>query len=95
VVVNDATLLRLCDYSVDVLECPKCHGRLRVVAVVTERDPVRHILAHLGLPTEPPSVARARDPTDDVGDRERENRKTGRREGRRFGGISGRGRRLC
>jgi hypothetical protein len=55
---------------VDVLECPKCHGRLRVVAVITERKPVQRILAHLGLPTEPPPVARARDPTDDVGDDE-------------------------
>jgi hypothetical protein len=24
-------------FSVDVLDCPKCHGRLRVVAVITER----------------------------------------------------------
>jgi hypothetical protein len=55
---------------VDVLECPKCHGRLRIVAVVTEREPVRRILEHLGLPTEAPPVARARDPTDEVGDDE-------------------------
>jgi hypothetical protein len=52
---------------VDALECAKCHGRLRVVAVITEREPVRRILAHLGLPTEPPPIARARDPTEDVG----------------------------
>src|SRR5208282_1956534 len=57
--VDWATLLRR-SFSVDVLECPKCHGRLRVVAVVTEREPVQRILAHLGLPTEPPPVARAR-----------------------------------
>jgi hypothetical protein len=67
--VDWATLLRR-SLSVDVLECPKCHGRLRVVAVITEREPVQRILAHLGLPTEPPPVARARDPTDDVGDDE-------------------------
>jgi hypothetical protein len=54
--------------GVDVLECPKCNGRLRVLAVITEREPVRRILAHLGLPTEPPVLARARDPTDDVED---------------------------
>jgi hypothetical protein len=65
--VDWATLLRR-SFQVDVLECPKCHGRLRVVAVLTEREPVRRILAHLGLPTEPPPVARARDPTEDVGD---------------------------
>ena len=65
--VDWATLLRR-SFSVDVLECPKCHGRLRVVAVITEREAARRILAHLGLPTEPPPVARARDPTDEVGD---------------------------
>ena len=59
------TLLRR-SLSVDVLECPKSHGRLRV-AVITEREPVRGILAHLGMPTDAPRVARARDPTDDVG----------------------------
>ena len=32
------------------------------------REPVRRILAHLGMPTDAPPVARARDPTDDVGD---------------------------
>jgi hypothetical protein len=53
---------------VDVLECPKCHGRLRAVAVITERDPVRRILAHLGVPTDAPPVARARDPTDALDD---------------------------
>jgi hypothetical protein len=57
-------------FDVDVLQCPKCHGRLRVLAVITEREPVRQILAHLGLPTEAPPVARARDPTDDAVDAE-------------------------
>jgi uncharacterized protein YbaR (Trm112 family) len=51
-------------FDVDVLQCPKCHGRLRVLAVITEREPVRQVLAHLGLPTEAPPVTRARDPTD-------------------------------
>jgi hypothetical protein len=61
--VDWATLLRR-SLSVDVLECPTCHGRLRLVAVITEREPVQRILAHLGLPTEPPPLAHARDPTD-------------------------------
>src|ERR1019366_4433398 len=33
-----------------------------------EREPVRRILAHLGLPTETTPPARARDPTDDLAD---------------------------
>jgi putative transposase/transposase-like zinc-binding protein len=62
--IDWATLLRR-SLSVDALECPKCHARLRVVAVLTEREPIRRILAHLGLPTDAPAVARARDPTDE------------------------------
>jgi hypothetical protein len=58
-----ASLLRR-SFEVDVLECPKCHGRLRVLAVITEREPVQRILAHLGVPTEPRrSPERAIQPT--------------------------------
>jgi len=64
-----ASLLRR-SFSVDVLECAKCGGRLRVVAVITEREAARRILAHLGQPTEVPPVARARDPTDEQDDAE-------------------------
>ena len=60
-----ARLLRR-SLDVDVLKCPKCDGRLRVLAAVTERASVSRILAHIGVPTEAPEVARARDPTDDV-----------------------------
>ena len=67
--VDWPSLLRR-SFSVDVLECPRCHGRLRLVAVITEREPVRRILAHLGLPSEPPPLARARDPTHDLDDEE-------------------------
>ncbi len=63
--VDWATLLRR-SFHVDVLECPKCHGRLRVIAVITEREPVRRILSHLGVATQAPPLARARDPTEDV-----------------------------
>jgi hypothetical protein len=67
--VDWATLLRR-SFSLDALECPMCHGRLRVVAVIAEREPVQRILAHLAMPTEAPPLARARDPTDDEGDQE-------------------------
>src|SRR5262249_8651392 len=63
--VDWATLLRR-SLSVDALECPKCHGRLRVVAVIAERESVRQILVHLGWPTDPPPHARARHPPDDA-----------------------------
>jgi hypothetical protein len=53
-------------FEVDVLACPKCGGRLQVLAVVTEPEPVRRILLHLSMPPDPTRLARARDPTDDV-----------------------------
>ena len=65
--IDWARLLRR-SMGVDVLECPKCQGRLRVLAVITERQPVQRILSHLGMATEAPPLARARDPTDDVDD---------------------------
>jgi hypothetical protein len=41
-----------------------------VLAVITESEPVRQILAHLGMMMEAPPLARARDPTDDLQDAE-------------------------
>lgn len=65
--VDWAALLRR-TFQADVMACAKCGGRLRVLAVITEREPVRRILARLGLPPDAPPLARARDPTDDVED---------------------------
>jgi uncharacterized protein YbaR (Trm112 family) len=65
--IDWAKLLRR-SLDVDVLACPKCHGRLRLLAVITEREPVVRILSHLGLPTEAPPLARARDPSDELDD---------------------------
>jgi hypothetical protein len=59
-----AKLLRR-SLDVDALKCSTCQGRLRVIALITERDPVQRILARLGIPTGAPLPARARDPTDD------------------------------
>jgi hypothetical protein len=49
-------------FAVDVLRCPRCAGRMRILALLTEPDPIAAILAHLGLPTAPPAVASARAP---------------------------------
>jgi hypothetical protein len=56
-----ATLLRR-TFDLDVLACP-CGGRLRFIALVTERDAIVPLLESLGLPTTPPVRARARSPT--------------------------------
>jgi hypothetical protein len=41
-----------------------------VLAVITERASVQRVLSHLGVPLEPPVLARARDPTDALEDAE-------------------------
>ncbi|HSQ65331.1 MAG TPA: hypothetical protein VLM85_19060 [Polyangiaceae bacterium] len=57
------TLLRR-TFDIDVLQCPRCEGRLRILAVITDEPVVARILPALGLPTDAPAAARARDPTD-------------------------------
>jgi hypothetical protein len=48
-----ADLLRRC-FQIDVLACPTCGGRLRLLATIEDPAIVRRILAHLGPPTQPP-----------------------------------------
>jgi hypothetical protein len=45
----------------DVLACPRCGGRLRVIALIEETAVIGRILLHFGVPTEipPPCPARA------------------------------------
>lgn len=61
--VDWSTLLRRC-FETDVLACPSCGGRLRVLGEITEPATVRLVLESLNMPTEAPKPARARDPTD-------------------------------
>ena len=53
-------------HALDVLDCPSCHGRLRLLAVVNDKAEARRFLCHLGRPSEPPTISRARDPTLDA-----------------------------
>ena len=49
-------------FGLDVLACPRCGGRLRLVALIEQRAVIDRILRHLGLPTEPPAPRPARPP---------------------------------
>lgn len=49
-------------FSVDVLECETCHGRLRLVARVTDDESITRFLRKLAEPTEPPPRLPARGP---------------------------------
>lgn len=49
-------------FAIDVTKCPKCDGRLRLVAAITDRASAKRYLDHVGLPSEIPSLAPARAP---------------------------------
>jgi len=49
-------------FGLDVLRCPSCGGRRRILAAITEARVVRAILASLGLPTEAEALPPARGP---------------------------------
>jgi len=46
-------------FEIDVLECPECGGRMRILCAVNPPDAIRKILDCLGLPSRPPPFATA------------------------------------
>ncbi|PTL74946.1 ATP-dependent helicase HrpA [Vitiosangium sp. GDMCC 1.1324] len=49
-------------FALDVFSCPRCAGRRRVLAFLTQGSVIRRILRHLHLPELPPPQAPARGP---------------------------------
>jgi hypothetical protein len=49
-------------FLLDVLTCHRCGGPRKVLAAIFDPDSIARILTHLGLPTEPPQLAKARSP---------------------------------
>ena len=49
-------------FSIDVLGCSACGGRLRFIATIEDPTTVTKILTHLALPTDLPAVTPARPP---------------------------------
>jgi hypothetical protein len=47
-------------FAVDVLECPRCGGRMRILTAIQSPEAIRAILEHLGLPSRSPPVMPAR-----------------------------------
>jgi hypothetical protein len=47
-------------FEIDVLACPRCHGRVRLVACIEAPAVTARILRHLGLPVELPVPRAAR-----------------------------------
>ena len=54
-------------FELDVLACPRCGARMRMLAAIDTPDAIRKILSCLGIPTRPPPVAPAM-PDGDAGD---------------------------
>ena len=54
-------------FGADVLQCPECDGRMRLIAHIEEPALVVRILRHLGLPTSAPRVHPARGPPAQLG----------------------------
>jgi hypothetical protein len=46
-------------FGIDVLACPGCGGRLRLIALIDQPAVIARVLTHLGLPTQVPAAARA------------------------------------
>jgi hypothetical protein len=49
-------------FGVDVLACPRCGGRLHLVALIDQAPVIQRILRHLGLPADVPEPRPARPP---------------------------------
>ena len=49
-------------FAKDVLTCPDCQGRMKLIATITTPDAIEAILRCVGLPTKPPTIADARAP---------------------------------
>ena len=49
-------------FMTDALTCPKCQGRIKILAAITKPEAIRKILDHLGIPSEAPRRPAARPP---------------------------------
>jgi hypothetical protein len=48
--------------GIEVETCPRCGGKMKVIALVRDPEGIARYLRHLGLPTEEPTMAPARGP---------------------------------
>jgi hypothetical protein len=49
-------------FGFDVLACPRCGGRLEIIALIEDPRVIRRILNHLGVPADVPAARPARSP---------------------------------
>jgi len=44
-------------FELDVLSCPACNGRMRLLALIEKPSAARRILRHLGMCDHPPPIS--------------------------------------
>jgi hypothetical protein len=49
-------------FNIDVEICPKCQGKLKIIAAIEDPKVIKQILNHMGLPSSAPSLLPARGP---------------------------------
>ena len=54
-------------FQIDVLACPRCGAKRRILAAIDAPEAIRKILSFLGLPTRAPPVTPALPDTDEAG----------------------------
>jgi hypothetical protein len=47
-------------FEIDMENCPRCGGELKIIAAILEKSVIERILEHLGLPARAPPRAPAR-----------------------------------
>jgi len=58
-------------FAIDILECPRCGSRTRILVAIHPPDTTRAILECLALPSRAPPAAAARPDDDEEGGRDR------------------------
>jgi len=53
-------------WEVDLLECPKCHGEMKIISFITDSPTIRKILLHLKLWERPPPGKSGLEATNDA-----------------------------
>ena len=47
-------------FAIDIERCPRCGGRLKIIAAIVDSQLIVQVLAHLGLPARAPPRSPAR-----------------------------------
>ena len=55
-------------FDIDISICPKCSGKIKIIAAIEDPSVIKKILSHMGLPTSAPRLAQARGPPKDQGE---------------------------